>query len=235
MKFFSETFRELEEEKLKGATIDIGKLYETFVDQTLARDGLQARHPAEREEVLLAELALHFHVEGLNEIANADLDDWLTREIEAEPALRKLQWGAGAEDALTRFELFLQDLRNATLLVRPGEKEFRFGHTSVREFFLAEALHRRIREGRLDALGGRGSHRRDDRFPRRATAQRRVGTGRAALSRAISSAHGAGPRQGIALVRREGRLARRRRFALAGNRRFFRLRSYEFRVRGARP
>ena len=51
--------------------------------------------------------------------------------------------------------MFLQDLRNATLLVRPGEKDFRFGHTSVREFFLAEALHRHIREGRLDDLGGR--------------------------------------------------------------------------------
>src|SRR5208282_3557446 len=155
LRFFSETFRELEQEKLKGETIYIGKLYEKFVDQTLARDGLKHVIPLLEKKILLAELALHFHIEGLNDIANSDLDEWLTREIEAEPTLRKLQWGAGAENALTRFELFLQDLRNATLLVRPGEKEFRFGHTSVREFFLAEALHRHIREGRLDDLGGR--------------------------------------------------------------------------------
>src|SRR6202011_748611 len=39
LRFFSETFRVLEQEKLKGGVIDIGRLYETFVDQTLARDG----------------------------------------------------------------------------------------------------------------------------------------------------------------------------------------------------
>ncbi len=154
LRFFSETFRELEEEKLKGATIDIGKLYEKFVDQTLARDGLKHVIPLLEKKLLLGELALHFHIEGLNDIANNDLDEWLTREIEAERALSKLKWGAAGDAALTRFELFLQDLRNATLLVRPGEKDFRFGHTSVREFFLAEALHRHIREGRLEALGG---------------------------------------------------------------------------------
>ena len=92
LKFFSETFRELEQEKLEGATIDIGKLYETFVDQTLARDGLKHVIPLLEKKILLAELALHFHIEGLNDIANSDLDEWLTREIEAEPALRKLQW-----------------------------------------------------------------------------------------------------------------------------------------------
>ena len=154
LKFFSETFRALEEEKLTGVVIDIGKLYETFVDQTLARDGGKHVIPLREKKWLLGELALHMHVEGVNEIANDDLDVWLSERIEAEPALRKLQWGAGGEDALTRFELFLQDLRNATLLVRPGETDFRFGHTSVREFFLAEALHRHIREGRLDDLGG---------------------------------------------------------------------------------
>ena len=153
LKFFSETFRALEEEKLKGATIDIGRLYEAFVDQTLARDGVKHVIPVREKKLLLAELALHLHVEGLNAIANDELDAWLTREIEVEPALRKLQWGAGGESALSRFELFLQDLRNATLLVRPGEKEFRFGHTSVREFFLAEALHRHVREERLATLG----------------------------------------------------------------------------------
>ena len=56
LKFFSETFRELEEEKLKGATIDIGKLYETFVDQTLARDGLKHVIPLRDKKLLLAEL-----------------------------------------------------------------------------------------------------------------------------------------------------------------------------------
>ena len=153
LKFFADAFRSLEQQKLEGGTIDIGKLYEAFVDQTLARDEPKHVIPIREKKLLLAELALHLYVEGLNAIANDDLDAWLTREIEAEPALRKLQWGAGGDSALSRFELFLQDLRNATLLVRPGEKEFRFGHASVREFFLAEALHRHVREGRLAGLG----------------------------------------------------------------------------------
>ena len=106
-----------------------------------------------KRKLLLAELALHLHDEGLNEIANDALDEWLMDCVEAEPSLRRLKLSARDGDAISRLALFLQDLRNATLLVRPGEKDFRFGHTSVREFFLAEALHRHIREGRLARLG----------------------------------------------------------------------------------
>ncbi len=153
LSFFSETFRALEEQKLAGAVIDVGKLYETFVDQTLARDELKHVIPKLEKRLLLAELALHLHCAGLNEIANNDLDGWFTKLIETEPALRKLQWSTGSQDALTNFQLFLQDIRNATLLVRPTETAFRFGHTSVREFFLAEALHRHVRQGRLEKLG----------------------------------------------------------------------------------
>src|SRR5262249_31621304 len=39
------------------------------------------------------------------------------------------------------------DLRNATLLVRPGEEAFRFAHTSVREYFLANALYTAVING----------------------------------------------------------------------------------------
>ena len=153
LKFFADTFRQLEQDKLAGATIDIGRLYEAFVDQTLARDEGKHVIPLREKKLLLAELALHLHDEGLNEIANDALDEWLTECVEAEPSLLKLRLGVRDGDAISRLALFLQDLRNATLLVRPGEKDFRFGHTSVREFFLAEALHRHIREGRLARLG----------------------------------------------------------------------------------
>jgi hypothetical protein len=155
LRFFSETFRELEEEKLKGATIDIGTLYETFVNQTLARDDGKHVIDLREKKILLGELALHLHVERLNDIANDDLDRWLTKQIKSNSELEKLQLVTSGPEALTQFRLFLQDLRNGSLLVRPGEKEFRFGHTSVCEFFLAEALHRHIREGRLADLGGR--------------------------------------------------------------------------------
>ena len=93
LKFFSETFRELEEEKLKGATIDIGKLYETFVDQTLARDGCKHVIPLNEKKILLAELALHFHVEGSTKSPMPISTNGSTREIEAEPALAKIAMG----------------------------------------------------------------------------------------------------------------------------------------------
>ena len=51
-------------------------------------------------------------------------------------------------DALKLSEIFAQDLRNASLLVRPGEDAFRFGHTSVREYFLANALYGAVVDGR---------------------------------------------------------------------------------------
>jgi hypothetical protein len=49
-------------------------------------------------------------------------------------------------------EIFLQDIRNATLLVRPGEQNFRFAHRSVQEYFLADEIHGAICEGRGAAM-----------------------------------------------------------------------------------
>jgi hypothetical protein len=43
-------------------------------------------------------------------------------------------------------ELLKEDLRTATFLVRQGEAEFRFAHTSLQEFFLAAYLHRALQE-----------------------------------------------------------------------------------------
>lgn len=55
-------------------------------------------------------------------------------------------------DGLLNAERFLQDLRNASFLVRPGEERFQFAHTSVREYFLANAIHRAIIEKRFEVL-----------------------------------------------------------------------------------
>ena len=43
----------------------------------------------------------------------------------------------------------LTDLRNATFLVRPGEDNFSFAHTSILEYFLALRLHRSLEQDEM--------------------------------------------------------------------------------------
>ncbi|MBP2316921.1 uncharacterized protein YjbI with pentapeptide repeats [Azospirillum soli] len=45
-------------------------------------------------------------------------------------------------------ELLKEDLRTATFLVREGDADFRFAHTSLQEFFLASHLYRSLMENR---------------------------------------------------------------------------------------
>ena len=233
LKFFADTFRELEQQKLKGATIDIGRLYETFVDQTLARDGGKHVIPLREKKWLLAELALHMHVEGVNEIANDELDLWLSERIEAEPALRKLQWGAGGEDPLSRFALFLQDLRNATLLVRPGELTFGSAILRCANFFSLRRC-----TGIFARAGSTISAARRSRARRSISCSRGSETARRRPMRGGFASNGPGcwsaAEAALAVVRGDRDMACGRRLALARNCRLFRLRSHELRLRGVR-
>src|SRR5215472_8691150 len=81
---------------------------------------------------------------GQDSIGNDKLDEWFQDYMLTVPRLAAALKGA---DALSLSEIFAQDLRNATLLVRPGEEAFRFSHTSVREYFLANALYTAVING----------------------------------------------------------------------------------------
>jgi len=145
LKYIGELVHQLEAEKLAGRTINLARLYDILVRQAFERDAGKHVIPVADKERLLERLALHLHTRQQEEISNERLIEWLDAEIDANfPKLAAARQGA---EGLKLSEVFVQDLRNATLLSRPGEGGFRFGHTSLREYFLARALYRTVLAG----------------------------------------------------------------------------------------
>lgn len=136
----------LEREKAAGRPINLARLYDILVDQTFRRDDPKHTLRIQDKKKLLEGLALHLHRRGQDQISSGRLTEWLDVEIAARhPLLARV---VASADGLSQSEIFAQDLRNATLLSRPGDDGFQFGHTSIREYFLARALYRAVLEGR---------------------------------------------------------------------------------------
>ncbi len=144
LRFIRETFEQIEREKLAGRIINLTRLYDIFVDQVFERDNPKHIIPPREKRSLLQSLALYLHKRQQSEIGNDKLDEWFQNHIMTVPRLASALKGM---DAVKLSEVFAQDLRNASLLVRPGEKSFRFAHMSIREYFLASALYAAAREG----------------------------------------------------------------------------------------
>jgi WD40 repeat protein len=148
LRFIRGTFERIEREKLAGRAINLARLYDIFVDQVFERDNPKHIIPPREKHRILEALALHLHARGQADISNDKLDEWFQGHVATVP---RLAAALGGGQSLTLSEIFAQDLRNASLLVRPGEKAFRFAHTSIREYFLANALYAAARDGRGEA------------------------------------------------------------------------------------
>ena len=151
LRFIREAFREIEEEALRGRAFNLATLYDILVNRTFNRDNPKHIIPVREKRYILQALALYLHRRGDNEIPQSKLDDWFQDYLEATPRL-KADLDRAGKDAVYLREIFAQDLRNASLIVRPGADAFAFGHTSVREYFLADALYRACREGRAEEV-----------------------------------------------------------------------------------
>ena len=144
LRFIRETFEQIEREKLAGRTINLTRLYDIFVDRIFERDNPKHFIPTHEKQRILQALALHLHRRNQTEIGNDKLEEWFQDFITTSPRLAAALQGA---DGLKLSEIFAQDLRNASFLVRPGEKAFRFAHTSIREHFLATGLYSAVCSG----------------------------------------------------------------------------------------
>jgi uncharacterized protein YjbI with pentapeptide repeats len=137
LNFIRAVASQLEQEKLEGRKINVSKLYDILVTQTLARDEKKHVIPRLEKIALLQKLAHSMHKGDLEELTNTALDEWFIESATDFPRLARVM---GSIEGLQLSEIFLQDIRNASLLVRVGDGGFRFAHTSIREYFLADKL-----------------------------------------------------------------------------------------------
>jgi hypothetical protein len=141
LRFIRESLLMLDNEHRAGSTINLARIYDIFVSQTLARDDPKHIIPVREKRLLLEALAREMHQLCIREMPHEKLTDWFVKEASRFPRLMAALHGL---EGLKASEMFLQDLRNTSLIVRPSEGGFRFGHTSILEYFLADDIFKSI-------------------------------------------------------------------------------------------
>ncbi|KJE20416.1 WD domain, G-beta repeat-containing protein, partial [Frankia torreyi] len=137
LRMVAEQLRTVEQAKLDGRTVRSVDLYASFVAQWLERDdGKHSLLPAHKQ-LLMEDLAARLWRSGRATWQVDEVEQWLLEFLAGRPDL-ELHYPARAPD------LWKEDLRTATFLVRRDDETFGFAHTSLREYFLARHLARAL-------------------------------------------------------------------------------------------
>lgn len=135
-------FDVIERAKASGKSFNAASLYGVIVGNWLDRDEGKHILDPQHKRLLMEDLAAQMARTGESSWAVTDVEQWLAEFI-ADPAV-----AVHYEHAARR--LLQQDFRTATFVVNEGDDRFRFGHTSIREYFLACYLLRRLLESDFD-------------------------------------------------------------------------------------
>jgi WD40 repeat protein len=138
-------FPRIEQWKLEGRRVTGVLLYRHMVLSWLERDTGKHQISPDHKQQLMEYLAAELWRSGKRTWSVGDVEQWLIDFLRARPAL------AAHYDGKDR-ELLKEDLRTATFLVRDGEADFRFAHSSLLEFFLAGHLYSALGDGRIADL-----------------------------------------------------------------------------------
>ena len=143
LSYITEQLEFIERAKLDGRTIRPADMYGAMVERWLARD--QGKHVLlpEHKLVIMEALAAKLWRAHRASWSVGDLEQWLLEFLADRPDL-ELHYGQ------RRPELWKEDLRTATFLIRRGDDKFSFAHTSLLEYFLSRYLLRALRLGADD-------------------------------------------------------------------------------------
>ena len=132
---------ELEHWKMSGKTVTGVTLYRHMVQSWLERDAGKHQLDKEHKPQLMEHFAAELWRSGQRSWSIDDLEKWFISYLASNSQIR---------DELSLYpknpELLKEDLRTATFLVRQGENQFRFAHSSLQEHFLAAYLKRALDE-----------------------------------------------------------------------------------------
>ena len=133
--------RHAERRPVHAATI-----YRQVLRDWLARDRGKHRLRPDHKLTLMARLAAWSWQRGSRRVDSTDLDDWLDEQLATDLVLRR-RYRDSSRDQLE------EDLRTATFVIRsddngPDRPDFRFAHSSIHEYFLAQYLCDALRDGR---------------------------------------------------------------------------------------
>ncbi len=113
-----------------GSPVNTSTLYNTTVDNWLARDEGKHEFSTPHKKRLMKSLAAEIHKRNGVGMEADELDEWLDEWLYRNPVIKD------AYERINR-ETLKKDLRTATFIIREEENSFSFAHTSLQEFFLA--------------------------------------------------------------------------------------------------
>ena len=120
-----------------GEMLNSASLYHTIIQDTLIRDEEKHSIPRRIKMELLSTLAYDMWSDNRQRLSVDDLNEWLHEWIGENPKRSVRDLGG---DNIKWRELEI-DLRNTTLLIRFGEDDFGFSHSSMQEYFLARYIY----------------------------------------------------------------------------------------------
>ena len=145
LRLINEILPSLATQHQQGGKIKTATIYELVFRRVIERD-----QPVKKLKMSLAEkqhvlsgLAENLWRRKDKSLSVDRLDDWFAEQGRMVTAYKGDIWVQEREQLLT-------ELYNANLLVREGEKHFRFAHSSFYEYFLARSLWTSLVEGRFD-------------------------------------------------------------------------------------
>lgn len=143
LKLIAEYIPDLERQRVAGRPVSGVTLYRQVAQRWLDRDDGKHHIQAEHKLRLVAHLSAFLWGSGQSVLTADKLQEWFHQWRTSQPNF--LRYAHVMPDQLE------EDLRTATFLVRQDDEAgsaFRFAHTSLSEFFLADYLFQAVREGK---------------------------------------------------------------------------------------
>jgi len=133
LNLITEFIPDIERLASENKQVNTATLYDTTVENWLARDEGKHEFSTPHKKRLMKSLAAELHRRGGEGLETDDLDDWLDEWLYQNPVVK---------DAYANMnrETLKKDLRTATFIIREEQDNFSFAHTSLQEYFLAGFL-----------------------------------------------------------------------------------------------
>jgi WD40 repeat protein/nucleoside phosphorylase len=147
LRLVGEFVPEIERDRLAGRTVSGVTLYRRMAQRWLERDGGKHHIHPDHKMRLAAHLAAYLWRVGQMLLPASVLESWFHEWLASQPDMRRRYAGLHPDQ-------LEEDLRTATFLTREDDGDrsaFRFAHTSLWEFFLAEYLFAAVRADQPDA------------------------------------------------------------------------------------
>ena len=143
LKLITLQIRELEEAIREGREVNSADIYLGIIESSLNRDSGKHTLSKVHKPLIMQELSAYMWSLGARVLEYPKLDEWFTKWMYEHPHIAD-------EYKNESREKLKSDLRGATFMVRPNANVFRFSHTSLQEFFLAQYLFRAFENREFD-------------------------------------------------------------------------------------